>query len=725
MNTSILNLLFRIREQVYQRQPDLTPGQAGEDEHLRFGRMVDNYKKLSNLLLLIFKKNKEEKDRGVLFDEIIEEITGKIKSYIPEQPDFKPLEPFRFLEKNTCVGGSLGIIILNENGAAALERIFNAFADGRSGRDLRIILADRASTDHSLELAESYKEKLPLDILAFPERFSRSYILNAAAEFCGTDYLLFIDHMMEFDTGIGESFIRLHGQAPDAGILGAGIIRNNDLSAITGGVRFGFAKPAGVPDIPYPAINTTLLTRCGIDHLLPWYRKEGAVFVRPGLSLPCLQPVTSVLADPGPGTVPAVAETALFCKRSDFIAAGGFDLNYIDGFEDIDLCLSFAAKLGKSTVISRDVGITYPDEQTAKKEMKKNDPVRLYNLGVLINRHGRFLKKKYREDIREGAKFWTEDHAGRFKMPDKLSFAIKSPAFDNEQTLSWGDYHFALSLKKALNKLGYPARVDLHNYWYDNGYMTDDVVIVLRGTKRYHTRRSQINILWNISHPEQVSDEEYRDYDCVFNASTGYSGHLKEKYPDIHVEDLLQCTDAELFHPEPTGPENSSVPELLFVGNSRNVLRTSVANCIRKGLPVAIYGTGWENLVPEALIHGEYIPNEELRKYYSGCKILLNDHWPAMAENGYISNRIFDALACGAIVLSDKVKGIERIFDNGIWYFSNPDEMAERIKWIRYHFGEAKKQALEMAERVLRNHTFDQRAERIAAVAERIYKDIP
>ena len=101
MNTSILNLLFRIREQVYQRQPDLTPGQAGEDEHLRFGRMVDNYKKLSNLLLLIFKKNKEEKDRGVLFDEIIEEITGKIKSYIPEQPDFKPLEPFRFLEKNT------------------------------------------------------------------------------------------------------------------------------------------------------------------------------------------------------------------------------------------------------------------------------------------------------------------------------------------------------------------------------------------------------------------------------------------------------------------------------------------------------------------------------------------------------------------------------------------------------------------------------------------------
>ena len=405
--------------------------------------------------------------------------------------------------------------------------------------------------------------------------------------------------------------------------------------------------------------------------------------------------------------------------------AGGFDLNYSDGFEDIDLCLSFTAKLGKPTVISHDVTIAYPEDRDAKEEIKKNDPVRLFNLGVMINRHGRLIKKKYLEDLDAGKKFWTEDPKDLFKRPDKLSFAIKSPAFDNEQTLSWGDYHFALSLKKALNKLGYTARVDLHNYWYDNGYMTDDVVIVLRGTKRYHTRPSQINILWNISHPEMVSPEEYRDYDYVFNASTGYSIHLKEKYIDIIAEDLLQCTDAELFHQEPNVPENSAIPEILFVGNSRNVLRTSVRHCIKKKLPVAVFGTGWQNLIPETMISGNYIPNEELRKYYSGCKILLNDHWPAMAENGYISNRIFDALACGAIVLTDKVAGIEKLFNKGIWYFSNADELENQINWIREHFTEAKRQAMENSKLILENHTFDKRAERIAEVVQRIYKDIP
>ena len=36
--------------------------------------------------------------------------------------------------------------------------------------------------------------------------------------------------------------------------------------------------------------------------------------------------------------------------------------------------------------------------------------------------------------------------------------------------------------------------------------------------------------------------------------------------------------------------------------------------------------------------------------------ILLNDHWEDMREKGFVFNRIYDGLACGAFILTDKVK---------------------------------------------------------------------
>ncbi|NTV84177.1 MAG: glycosyltransferase family 1 protein [Bacteroidales bacterium] len=161
--------------------------------------------------------------------------------------------------------------------------------------------------------------------------------------------------------------------------------------------------------------------------------------------------------------------------------------------------------------------------------------------------------------------------------------------------------------------------------------------------------------------------------------------------------------------------------DILYVANSRGVMRRSVEYTMQKGIPVSIYGTNWENLLPPGMIKGNYILNEELRKYYSNCNILLNDHWADMTEEGYISNRIFDALACGSIVLTDRVKGIEKTFHEGLFYYSNADELAEQTRWIRDHMQEAKQMALKNSKIVLENHTFDIRAERILEVALQIH----
>ena len=63
---------------------------------------------------------------------------------------------------------------------------------------------------------------------------------------------------------------------------------------------------------------------------------------------------------------------------------------------------------------------------------------------------------------------------------------------------------------------------------------------------------------------------------------------------------------------------------------------------------------------------GEVIPNAELARYYGAADIVLNDHWDDMLAEGFISNRIYDALACGAFVISDPIVGIEAEFDGAV-----------------------------------------------------------
>jgi len=53
------------------------------------------------------------------------------------------------------------------------------------------------------------------------------------------------------------------------------------------------------------------------------------------------------------------------------------------------------------------------------------------------------------------------------------------------------------------------------------------------------------------------------------------------------------------------------------------------------------------------LVVSDYIPNEELPAVYASVGVLLNDHWQTMRERGFVSNRLFDALACGTPVISN------------------------------------------------------------------------
>lgn len=287
----------------------------------------------------------------------------------------------------------------------------------------------------------------------------------------------------------------------------------------------------------------------------------------------------------------------------------------------------------------------------------------------------------------------------------KLTVAIKSP--NPIGGYEWGDYYFAIALKKALEKKGFNVVVHEFEKWYnDEG---EDIVIVLRGKKEYSPKKEHINVMWNISHPELVSLEEYALYDAVFVASVNYAEILHKKL-DMLIKPLLQCTDPEVFYPK---FNKDCVEDILFVGSTRNLFREIIKDILNTHHDFTVYGEGWNEFIDKKYIKGSFIPNDVLNQYYSSCKILLNDHWQEMKELDFPSNRLFDALACGTFVISDNIGSASTLFEDSIVTYDNEKDLSEKIDYYLNNEYERNKKSELGKKIVLSKHTFDHRVEEI------------
>jgi GT2 family glycosyltransferase/spore maturation protein CgeB len=258
---------------------------------------------------------------------------------------------------------------------------------------------------------------------------------------------------------------------------------------------------------------------------------------------------------------------------------------------------------------------------------------------------------------------------------ERIGIAIGVPSRD--QTASWGDYHFGRAVQKQLRRAGHPTTVDLLPDWRHPRSARHSCVLHLFGLSRLTPRPGQVTVLWNISHPDLVDEDLLSGYDLAFVASASFAARLQQiTSTPVHV--LNQATDLDRFRPTPGGPQH----DLLFVGNSRGVRRRVVADLAAEplGYDLAVYGGGWtKELIDLGLVRGERVPNHELPAYYSGAAIVLNDHWDDMRDTGFVSNRIYDALACGACVVSDHVDGLDEEFSGAVVTYDDAPDLRAKI----------------------------------------------
>lgn len=296
---------------------------------------------------------------------------------------------------------------------------------------------------------------------------------------------------------------------------------------------------------------------------------------------------------------------------------------------------------------------------------------------------------------------------------------IGVPSWDVAE--SWGDYHFARALQRSLEREGHPTRLHILPDWDAAVAAREDVTVHLFGLKEAPTRPCQVNLLWQISHPDLASPAMYDRYDHVFAASDRFAARMATRVR-VPVTPLHQATDPERFRPDPTGPRH----DLLFVANSRKVRRRIVEDLADTKRDLAVYGQRWSaEFIDPRFVKGEGIPNADLHRYYSSASIVLNDHWDDMRAEGFISNRIYDALACGAFVISDQVDGIDAEFDGAVATYREPADLEALVEAALADPDERRRRGAGGRDVVLARHTFDARARVLQDVATALLRSRP
>ena len=86
-----------------------------------------------------------------------------------------------------------------------------------------------------------------------------------------------------------------------------------------------------------------------------------------------------------------------------------------------------------------------------------------------------------------------------------------------------------------------------------------------------------------------------------------------------------------------------------------------------------------------------------------------------MREKGFISNRIFDGLACGAVIVTDHVKGLEDVFSSDdIIIYDKKEELEDKIEEALHRNP--------VNPNVVSEHTFTNRVETIIEDYEKKFK---
>lgn len=291
----------------------------------------------------------------------------------------------------------------------------------------------------------------------------------------------------------------------------------------------------------------------------------------------------------------------------------------------------------------------------------------------------------------------------------------------------WGDHILGQDLKRGLESIGYSVQPSYSENYYPRGSDESFIDIYMHGYVPFNPPRAthKTNVLYlyypietanakkyqnlsNIQEPDWYSlQTEPWNFDLIAVASPTYQKEIEKLgIPTIFAP---QFTNPEKFFYE---YDKEKAYDILFVGRA-GYERISALWAMQEGFEVALFGDGWQDKAPKEYFKGNFIKNEELHKYYSSAKIVLNDTREDMKKAGFISNRVFDVTASGGFLISDYMPEIEQFYGDSIPMFQTRAELRKLLDYYLKHPDERTIKAKKAQEITLKFFTNTAVAEKI------------
>ncbi len=256
-----------------------------------------------------------------------------------------------------------------------------------------------------------------------------------------------------------------------------------------------------------------------------------------------------------------------------------------------------------------------------------------------------------------------------------------------------------------------------------------DLVLVTGGHRITHralaplARRGIPAVLWTTDAPKasDILPRTAGGYRAVFCQGTEMVDILRAAGVS-GARWLPMACDPEIHRPAaPTAEERGRLGSpVVFVGSfypHRAELLRGVAH-----LGLSVWGPGWEAL-PEgdplrACIRGGGVGPETWVRIYAAARVVLSIHYRSDDERLPVhqaSPRVFEALACGAFVLTDRQRDVLALFRDGehLAVFSDGGDLARRLREILEDEATRHRIAAAGRREVLRRHTYVHRVEEL------------
>ena len=183
--------------------------------------------------------------------------------------------------------------------------------------------------------------------------------------------------------------------------------------------------------------------------------------------------------------------------------------------------------------------------------------------------------------------------------------------------------------------------------------------------------------MWLVDEPYEVDDTAQwsKHFDTVFlnDAST------LDRHPNAHM--LPVCFDPAVYRD--AGLERNHL--VGFIGGANPTRERFLLRLAERGLLGYVVGGPWQSAALRPLCIAPNVPARQTAELYQRTSVVLNvfrdqHHFNARGvPAGAMNPRIYEALACGALVVSEPRPELSEVFPN-LPTFSTPDSLVETVR---------------------------------------------